>query len=69
MLQSMIRPIIEYASSLWDPHTAINIQKLESIQKEQLDFALITFLNIAVSAAYNHRLVFLYYGLEERKLN
>ena len=24
MLQSMVRPIIEYASSVWDPHTAIN---------------------------------------------
>lgn len=70
MLQNKVRPIIEYASSVWDPHTAINIQKLESIQKRAaIDCALITFLNIAVSSAYNYHLVFLHYGLEERKLN
>ena len=38
MLQSMVPPIIEYASSVWDPHTAINTQKLESIQKRAARF-------------------------------
>ena len=36
--KSMVRPIIEYASSAWDPHTTINIQKLESIQKRAARF-------------------------------
>ena len=36
--KSMVGPIIEYASSVWDPHTTINIQKLESIQKRAARF-------------------------------
>ena len=31
--KSMVRPILEYASSVWDPHTTANIQKLESVQR------------------------------------
>ena len=30
--KSMVRPILEYVSSVWDPHTTANIQKLESVQ-------------------------------------
>ena len=31
----MVRPILEYVSSAWDPYTNVNIciQKLESVQK------------------------------------
>jgi len=29
----MVHPIIEYAGSVWDPHTFSNINKLESIQR------------------------------------
>ena len=36
--KSIVRPIIEYASSVWDPHTTISIQKLESIQKRAARF-------------------------------
>ena len=29
----MVRPIVEYASSVWAPHTHTNINQLESIQR------------------------------------
>ena len=28
----MVRPILECASTVWDPHTNVNISKLESVQ-------------------------------------
>ena len=31
--KSMVRPILEYASTVWDPHTNVNITKLESVQR------------------------------------
>ena len=36
----MVRPILEYASSVWDPHTTANIQKLESVQRCAARFCL-----------------------------
>ena len=36
--KSMVRPIVEYASSVWDPHTSLNIQKVESIQRRAARF-------------------------------
>ena len=30
--KSLVRPIMEYASCVWDPHTKRNIQKLEIVQ-------------------------------------
>ena len=30
---TLIRPILEYASIIWDPHTASNIHKLETVQR------------------------------------
>ena len=38
--KSMVRPILEYASSVWDPHTTANIQKLESVQRRAARFCL-----------------------------
>ena len=30
----MVRPIMaEYASSVWDPHTCVNINQLEAVQR------------------------------------
>ena len=29
---TLVRPILEYASIIWDPHTASNINKLETVQ-------------------------------------
>ena len=36
----MVCPILEYASSVWDPHTTVNIQKLESVQRRIARFCL-----------------------------
>ena len=30
---TLVRPILEYASIIWDPHTASNIHKLEMVQR------------------------------------
>ena len=30
---TLVRPILEYASTIWDPHTASNIHKLETVQR------------------------------------
>ena len=34
----MVRPIIEYASTVWAPHTLTNINQLESIQRRATRF-------------------------------
>ena len=34
----MVRPVIEYAASVWDPYTLSNINKLESIQRTAARF-------------------------------
>ena len=34
----MVRPIVEYASSVWAPHTHTNINQLESIQRRAARF-------------------------------
>ena len=36
----MLRPILEYAFSVWDPHTTANIQKFESVQRRAARFCL-----------------------------
>ena len=37
---SLVRPIIEYASSAWDPHTSRNIQQLEAVQRRAARFVM-----------------------------
>ena len=36
--QTLVRPILEYASSAWDPHTQQNIDKLEAVQRRAARF-------------------------------
>ena len=31
--KSIVWPILEYASTVWDPYTNVNITKLESVQR------------------------------------
>lgn len=31
--QSTVRPQVEYAASVWDPHTAVNMNKIEMVQR------------------------------------
>ncbi|MCG8047766.1 MAG: reverse transcriptase family protein, partial [Candidatus Thiodiazotropha endolucinida] len=30
---SLVRPLVEYASTVWDPHTQVNIHRLEMVQR------------------------------------
>ena len=36
--QTLVRPILEYASSAWDPYTQSNINKLEGVQRRAARF-------------------------------
>ena len=36
--QALVRPILEYASTSWDPHTKSNIQQLEAVQRRAARF-------------------------------
>ena len=65
--KSMVRPIIEYASSVWDSHTTINIQKLESIQKRAARFCFNNFSKYCSVSSLHQHLVSPHYSLEERK--
>ena len=50
----MVQPILEYSSTVWDPHTLVNIIKLESIQKSAARFCYNTYSRFcSVSAMQN----------------
>jgi len=36
----MLRPVLEYASTMWDPHTSTNINKIEAVQRRAARFSL-----------------------------
>ena len=36
--QTLVRPILEYSSTVWDPHTGYNIKQLESVQRRAARF-------------------------------
>ena len=36
--KALVRPILEYASPAWDPHTITNIKKLEAVQRRAARF-------------------------------
>jgi len=50
----MVRPIIEYAASVWDPHTLSNINKLEAIQRRAARVCLMIFQDSVVSQKCYH---------------
>ena len=43
LYKAYARPILEYASSAWDPHTQCNIDKLEKVQRRAARFCTNTF--------------------------
>ena len=43
LYKSHVRPIVEYASSVWDPHTLENTKKIERVQKRAARFVKNTF--------------------------
>jgi len=38
--KSLVRPILEYSQSVWDPYTATDIQQLESVQRRATRFTM-----------------------------
>ena len=46
--QAMVQPILEYSSTVWDPHTSVNINRLESIQKSAARFCYNTYSRFLV---------------------
>ena len=50
----MVCPILEYSSTVWDPHTSANINRLESVQKSAARFCYSTYSRFSsVSAMQN----------------
>ena len=45
--KAYVRPILEYACSVWDPYTETNIKKLESVQRRAARFVLNRYQNTA----------------------
>ena len=43
--QSYVRPKLEYASTVWDPHTKSNISKIEMVQRQSARWVLGRFHN------------------------
>ena len=38
--KTLVRPLLEYASTVWSPHTATDIQKIESVQRRAAIWAI-----------------------------
>ena len=51
-----VRPLLEYASSVWDPHTKRNIDKIEAIQRRAAHFVLNRYHNTSSVSAMLDRL-------------
>ncbi len=51
--QSLVRPHLEYASTVWDPHTHKNIYKLISSNAEQPDTLVIAGITSAASLRWS----------------
>ena len=43
--KSMVRPVLEYVLTVWDPHTSANINKIQSVQRRAARFCLNNFSN------------------------
>jgi hypothetical protein len=45
--KTLVRPHLEYSSSVWDPHTKTNIDKIEMVQRRAARFALNRYRNLS----------------------
>ena len=45
--QSLVRPHLEYASTVWDPHTQKNIHKLDMVQRRAARYTCNRYHNIS----------------------
>ena len=39
--KTFVRPTLEYAAAAWAPHTRLNVQRLESVQRRAADLLLV----------------------------
>ena len=51
---TLVRPILEYASIIWDPHTASNINKLETVQRRSARHMHIYNRHVSVTTMLQH---------------
>ncbi len=49
--KSFVRPVLEYASSIWDPYTEQNISKLEAVQRRAARFVMRRYHNTSSPTA------------------
>ena len=43
--QSLVRPLLEYASTVWDPYTKTNIDKIEAVQRRAARYVMSNYRN------------------------
>ena len=53
--QTLMRPLLEYAPTMWDPHTQANIRKIEMVQRRAARYTLHQYHNTSsVTAMLDH---------------
>ena len=53
--QTLVRPLLEYAPTVWDPHTQANIKKMEMVQRRAARYTLHRYHNTSsVTAMLDH---------------
>ena len=55
--KSLVRPILEYSSCVWDPHTQRNVNKLEMVQRTDLHWNTLQERRMQVKSAMLYRIV------------
>ena len=41
--KSLVRPKVEYAASVWDPYTQLEVKKIETVQRKAARFVMADF--------------------------
>ena len=66
--KTLVRPLIEYSASVWEPHTKILTNKLESIQRRAARFCLNDFKSKSPSSVTNMIIKLEWESLSDRRL-